>query len=226
MKILIVEDDRAIAELERDYLAIAGYECDIAEDGRTGLRLALGRSYDLIILDIMLPGLDGFEVCKRIREEKETPLILLSAKREEFDKIRGLGLGADDYMTKPFSPGELVARVGSHIERYSRLTGIERTNVLRIRGLEIDRDERIVRIDGRECSFTAREYDLLLFFAENPNRVFSREQLFDRIWGADTIGDLATVTVHIRRLREKIEDDAANPQFIETVWGAGYRFRA
>ncbi len=226
MKILIVEDDRSIAELERDYLALDGYECDIAEDGVTGLRMALGHSYDLIILDIMLPGMDGFEVLKRIRAEKETPLILLSAKQEDFDKIRGLGLGADDYMTKPFSPGELVARVGSHIERYSRLTGVKRSNILRIRSLEIDRDEHVVRVGGNAVPLTAKEYDLLLFFAENPNRVFSREQLFERIWGEDSFGDLATVTVHVRRIREKIEPDAANPQYIETVWGAGYRFRA
>ena len=189
MKILIVEDDRSIAELERDYLALDGYDCDIAEDGVTGLRMALGHSYDLIILDIMLPGMDGFEVLKRIR-------------------------------------AELVARVGSHIERYSRLTGVKRSNILRIRSLEIDRDEHVVRAGGNAVPLTAKEYDLLLFFAENPNRVFSREQLFERIWGEDSFGDLATVTVHVRRIREKIEPDAANPQYIETVWGAGYRFRA
>lgn len=226
MKILIIEDDREIAELERDYLAASGYECDLAHDGKTGLRLALAHGYDLIILDIMLPELDGYEVCRRIREEKETPLILLSAKNEEFDKIRGLGLGADDYMTKPFSPGELVARVGSHIDRYSRLTGYKHSKILKFRNLEIDRDTHSVRVGGVEKSLTAREYELLLFFAENPNRVFSRDQLFDRIWGMDSLGDIATVTVHIQRLRGKIEQDIQNPQFIETVWGAGYRFRA
>lgn len=226
MKILIVEDDREIAELERDYLAASGYECDLAHDGKTGLRLALAHSYDLIILDIMLPEMDGYEVCRRIREEKETPLILLSAKNEEFDKIRGLGLGADDYMTKPFSPGELVARVGSHIDRYSRLTGHKHSKILKFRGLEIDRDTHSVKVGGVEKTLTAREYELLLFFAENPNRVFSRDQLFDRIWGMDSLGDIATVTVHIQRLRGKIEQDIQNPQFIETVWGAGYRFRA
>ena len=225
MKILIIEDDHDIAKLEQDYLAAEHYECDIAEDGVSGLNMALSHSYDLIILDIMLPGMDGFEVLQRIRKEKETPLILLSARREDFDKIRGLGLGADDYMTKPFSPGELVARVGSHIERYSRLTGFKRSNVLKFRRLEIDRDEHLVRVEGKDCPFTAKEYDLLLFFAENPNRVFSREQLFERIWGSN-YGDLATVTVHVRRIREKIEQDPANPQILETVWGAGYRFRA
>lgn len=226
MRILIIEDEQSIAELERDYLKISGFECDIAGDGEQGLALALANDYDLIILDLMLPGLDGFEVCRRIREKKETPLIILSARSEEFDKVRGLGLGADDYMTKPFSPGELVARVKNHIDRYSRLVGVHRSNVLKIRGLEIHRDARKVIMNGRERSLTAKEFDLLLFLAENPNKVFSRDALFDRIWGMDALGDVATVTVHVQRVREKIEEDTQSPQYIETVWGAGYRFRA
>lgn len=226
MRILIIEDEQSIAELERDYLKISGFECDIAGDGEQGLALALANDYDLIILDLMLPGLDGFEVCRRIREKKETPLIILSARSEEFDKVRGLGLGADDYMTKPFSPGELVARVKNHIDRYSRLVGVHRSNVLKIRGLEIHRDARKVLMNGQERSLTAKEFDLLLFLAENPNKVFSRDALFDRIWGMDALGDVATVTVHVQRVREKIEEDTQSPQYIETVWGAGYRFRA
>lgn len=226
MRILIIEDEQSIAELERDYLKISGFECDIAGDGEQGLALALANDYDLIILDLMLPGLDGFEVCRRIREKKETPLIILSARSEEFDKVRGLGLGADDYMTKPFSPGELVARVKNHIDRYSRLVGVHRSNVMKIRGLEIHRDARKVLMNGQERSLTAKEFDLLLFLAENPNKVFSRDALFDRIWGMDALGDVATVTVHVQRVREKIEEDTQSPQYIETVWGAGYRFRA
>ncbi|NLM60496.1 MAG: response regulator transcription factor [Clostridiales bacterium] len=226
MNILIVEDDMSIAELVRDYLAVNGFECDIAADGIKGLEMALNNDYDLVILDIMLPGLDGFAILSRIREEKDIPVILLTAKKEEIDKIRAFGLGADDYMTKPFSPGELVARVKMRIERYDSLTGRRGKNaVLKIRGLEIDRDARKVFVSGVEKQFTAKEYDLLLFLAENPNRVFSREVLFDRIWGLDAIGDVATVTVHIQRIREKIEEDTQNPQYIETVWGAGYRFR-
>ncbi|MGI6039940.1 MAG: response regulator transcription factor [Clostridiales bacterium] len=226
MRILIVEDDLSIAELERDYLAINGFECDIATDGVEGLKLALNNEYDLVILDIMLPGLDGFAVLSRIREEKDIPVLLISAKREEIDKIRGFGLGADDYITKPFSPSELVARVKMRIERYDRLTGRkEKSSVLKIGELEIDRDAHKVFVSGVEKQLTAKEYDLLLFLAENPNRVFSREVLFDRIWGLEALGEVATVTVHIQRVREKIEKDTQNPQYIETVWGAGYRFR-
>lgn len=229
-KILIVEDDSAIAALERDYLEINGYECDIAQDGRAGLEMALTGDYSLIILDVMLPEMDGFEVCARIRNQKDVPLLMLSAKKDDIDKVRGLGLGADDYMTKPFSPNELVARVKSHIARYARLTGIgtqekPKDNVLHIRGLEIDRDGRRVFVNGEEKTMPAKEYDLLLFLAENPNRVFSKEHLFDRIWGMDAFGDISTIAVHIRRIREKIEADQEHLQYIETVWGVGYRFR-
>lgn len=230
MKILVIEDDRSIAELERDYLEMNGYECDIVSDGEEGLKAALAEDYALIILDLMLPSMDGFEVCSRIRKEKETPVIMLSAKKEDIDKIRGLGLGADDYMTKPFSPTELMARVKSHISRFERLTGSTKeeigNSVLKIRGLEIHKESRRVYLNGEEKIMPAKEYDLLLFLAENPNRVFSKEHIFDRIWGMDAIGDVSTVTVHIRRLREKIEFDMDNIQYIETVWGVGYRFRA
>ncbi len=230
MKILIVEDDKSIAELERDYLEINGFETDIAEDGITGLEKAATGEYSLVVLDIMLPGMDGFQVLGKIRESLEVPVIMLSAKKEDIDKIRGLGLGADDYMTKPFSANELVARVKSHIARFERLTGSveekKNQNVLKIRGLEIDKNSRRVYVNGQEKAMPAKEYDLLLFLAENPDRVFSKEHLFDRIWGMDAIGDVSTVTVHIRRLREKIEiADMDRAQYIETVWGVGYRFR-
>ena len=230
-KVLIIEADKSIAELERDYLEINGFACDIAEDGKTGLNMALTGDYALTILDVMLPGMDGFEVCARLRNEKDMPLIMLSAKKDDIDKVRGLGLGADDYMTKPFSPNELVARVKSHIARYDRLTGHVKDDtakgrqILHIRGLEIDKDGRRVFVNGEEKSMPQKEYDLLLFLAENPNRVFSKDQLFDRIWGFDAYGDISTIAVHIRRIREKIETDMNHLQYIETVWGVGYRFK-
>jgi len=228
MNVLVIEDDKSIAELERDYLEINGYDCSIAEDGISGLKMALDEDYALVILDIMLPGIDGFELCTKLREKKDTPIIILSAKKDDIDKVRGLGLGADDYMTKPFSPNELMARVKSHIARYGRLTkynGSQSNKLLRIRGLEIDRDDRRVFVNGEEKPMPAREYDLLLFLAENPNRVFSKDHIFDKIWGFDAIGDVSTVTVHIRRIREKIEMGMETQQYIETVWGVGYRFR-
>lgn len=227
MRILVIEDDKSIAELERDYLEINGYQCDVAYDGATGLEMAIQNDYALIILDIMLPGMDGFELCVKFREKKNTPIIFLSAKKDDIDKVRGLGLGADDYMTKPFSPNELMARVKSHISRYERLTGngSNQNRVLKVRGLEIDKDGRRVFVNGEEKIMPAKEYDLLLFLAENPNRVFSKEHIFDRIWGMDALGDVSTVTVHIRRIREKIELDMDNVQYIETVWGVGYHFK-
>lgn len=227
MKVLVIEDDKSIAELERDYLEINGYDVDIAYDGITGLEMALNNEYVLIILDIMLPGMDGFELCSKFRAQKETPMIILSAKKDDIDKVRGLGLGADDYMTKPFSPNELMARVKSHIARYERLTGYNKQEnlILKIRDLEIDKDGRRVFINGKEKIMPAKEYDLLLFLAENANRVFSKEYLFDRVWGMDALGDVSTVTVHIRRIREKIERNMDSMQYIETVWGVGYRFK-
>lgn len=228
-RILIIEDDKNIAELERDYLEANGFEVKMIDNGDMGLEEALDGNYDLILLDLMLPGMDGFAVCHGIRENKNTPILMVSARRDDIDKIRGLGLGADDYMVKPFSPSELVARVKAHIARYERLTSkgeIPQHHMISINDLEIDIDARRVYVNHTEISLTNKEFDLLAFLAENPNIVFSKDTLFDRIWGIDSMGDTATVTVHINRIREKIEPDTANPQYIETVWGAGYRFRA
>ena len=228
-KILVIEDEKNIAELERDYLEANGYEVEIAFDGKSGLDRALESDFDLVILDVMLPGIDGFEVCRQIRKSKECPVLMVSAKKDEIDKIRGLGLGADDYITKPFSPSELVARVTAHISRYERLTskGEEPVNyVINIGNLSIDKNARRVFINDEEVSLTNKEFDLLVFLASNPNVVFSKDTIFDKIWGLDAIGETSTVTVHINRIREKIEDDSSNPQYIETVWGAGYRFKS
>lgn len=227
-KILIIEDETAIAELERDYLELSGYEVTIAEDGLKGKKAALEEDYDLVILDLMLPGSDGFEICKAIREAKDIPILMVSAKKDEVDKIRGLGLGADDYMTKPFSPSEMVARVKAHLQRYERLvgSGIRENKLIETRGLRIDKTARRVFVNGEEKAFTTKEFDLLTYLAENPNRVFTKDELFREIWDMDSIGDIATVTVHIKKVREKIETDTANPQYIETIWGVGYRFKA
>ncbi|XID92625.1 response regulator transcription factor [Paenibacillaceae bacterium WGS1546] len=226
-RILIIEDERSIAELERDYLEINGFEVDIENHGDKGLQRALSADYDLILLDLMLPKVDGFEICRRIRAEKDIPILMVSAKKEDIDKIRGLGLGADDYVIKPFSPGELVARVKAHLARYERLSGRgeARRDEIRVRGLTVDKTARRVFVNGKEVLFTTKEFDLLCYLAANPNRVLSKDQLFDQIWGMDAMGDIATVTVHISKLREKIELDPSNPQYIETIWGAGYRFR-
>ncbi|RJE86843.1 DNA-binding response regulator [Paenibacillus sp. 1011MAR3C5] len=225
--ILIIEDEKAIAELERDYLESHGYQVQIEGRGDIGLQLALDGSYDLIIVDVMLPKLDGFEICREIRARQNTPIIMVTSKKEEIDKIRGLGLGADDYMTKPFSPSELVARVKAHLSRYERLTADKPSlgQHIQIRGLSIDKQARRVTIHDEEAMLTTKEYELLLLLASHPNRVFEKEKLFERIWGLDSNGDAATVTVHIRRLREKIEHDPSNPQYIETIWGVGYRFK-
>lgn len=226
-KILIIEDETAIADLERDYLEINDYEVSIENDGTKGLEAALTHDYNLIILDLMLPGMDGYEICKRIREEKNIPILMVSAKKDDIDKVRGLGLGADDYMTKPFSPSELVARVKAHLSRYERLIGSNQksNDIVEIRGIRIDKTARRVYIDGEEKTFTTKEFDLLTFLAENPNHVFTKEELFREIWDMDSIGDIATVTVHIKKIREKIEFDTAKPQYIETIWGVGYRFK-
>lgn len=226
-KILIVEDEEAIADLEKDYLELSDFEVTIENNGDKGLETALTGNYDLVILDLMLPGIDGFEVCKKIREEKDIPIIMVSAKKDDIDKIRGLGLGADDYMTKPFSPSELVARVKAHMARYDRLVGSNQkaNDIIEIRGLKIDKTARRVYVDGEERIFTTKEFDLLTFLAENPNHVYSKEELFREIWDMDSIGDIATVTVHIKKIREKIEFDTAKPQYIETIWGIGYRFK-
>lgn len=226
-KILIVEDEVAIADLERDYLELSGFDVEVANDGEAGLAEALRGDYNLVILDLMLPGVDGFEICRKVREEKNTPIIMVSAKKDDIDKIRGLGLGADDYMTKPFSPSELVARVKAHLARYERLIGsaAEVNKVIEIHGLKIDTTARRVWVNGEERTFTTKEFDLLTFLASHPNHVYTKDELFSEIWDMESIGDIATVTVHIKKIREKIELDTSNPQYIETIWGVGYRFR-
>lgn len=226
-KILIIEDEVSIAELEKDYLELSGFEVDMEHSGDTGLDKALKNDFDLIILDLMLPGIDGFEICRRIREQKNIPVLMVSAKKEDIDKIRGLGMGADDYITKPFSPSELVARVKAHLARYERLIGsaVKTNDVIEIRGLKIDKTARLVYVNGEEKAFTTKEFDLLTFLAENPNHVFKKEELFNKIWDMESLGDIATVTVHIKKIREKIEFNTSKPQYIETIWGVGYRFK-
>ena len=255
--ILIIEDEDAIAELERDYLEQAGYRVQIAHDGDTGLLRALSEDFSLIILDLMLPGTDGFEVCRGVREKKDLPILMVSAKKDDLDKIRGLGFGADDYITKPVSPSELAARgkaplsadvylttpfspsyltarVKAHLARYERLVGSaahrdsaagQRNRMVEIRGLRIDKDARRVYVGGEEKIMTNKEFDLLTFLAEHPNRVFTKDELFRAIWDMEAVGEVATVTVHIKKIREKIEVSTSNPQYIETIWGVGYRFK-
>lgn len=226
-KILIVEDEEAIADLEKDYLELSGFDVKIATRGDVGLQMAMEEDHDLIILDLMLPEVDGFEICRQVRDSKNTPIIMVSAKKDDIDKIRGLGLGADDYMTKPFSPSELVARVKAHLERYNRLirSGAPQNEIVEIRGIKVDKTARRVWVNGEETNFTTKEFDLLTFLAQNPNRVFTKEELFREIWDMESVGDIATVTVHIKKIREKIEFNTAKPQYIETIWGVGYRFK-
>ncbi|MGN0143050.1 MAG: response regulator transcription factor [Roseburia sp.] len=226
-RILIIEDEVEIADLERDYLELSGFEVETENNGTAGLKRALTEDFDMYILDLMLPGIDGFEICKQIREEKNTPILMVSAKKDDIDKIRGLGLGADDYITKPFSPSELVARVKAHLSRYERLIGSNavENDVIEIRGIRIDKTARRVWVNGEEKPFTTKEFDLLTFLAENPNHVFTKEELFQQVWDMESVGDIATVTVHIKKIREKIEMNTNKPQYIETIWGVGYRFK-
>ena len=227
-KVLIIEDEQAIAELEKDYLELYDFEVSIENDGQKGLDRALLENYDIVIVDLMLSSVDGFEICKRIREVKNIPILVVSAKKEDIDKIRGLELGADDYITKPFSPSELVARVKAHLSRYERLvkSGNNQENeFIEIRGIKIDKTARRVFVNGEEKILTTKEFDLLTFLASNPNHVYTKEELFKEIWNMDSIGDIATVTVHIKKIREKIELNTAKPQYIETIWGVGYRFK-
>ena len=228
-KILIVEDDLSIAELQKDYLELAGFQVTICTDGVQGLNAIKENEFNLIILDIMLPKLDGFSILRSIQDDKDIPVLMVSAKKEEIDKIKGFTLGADDYITKPFSPGELVARVKSHIQNYERIKSkfseLPKSKVIQIRGLEINKDSRQVFINNKEINLAQKEFELLLYLAENPNRVFSKEDLFEKVWGLDSLGDTATITVHIARIREKIESSPSNPQYIETVWGAGYKLK-
>lgn len=227
-KILIVEDDPEIAMLEKDYLKINGFACDIIADGAEAVPAILSENYDLVLLDLMLPGTDGYDICRQVRELVDIPILMVTARTESFDKIRGLGLGADDYIAKPFDPVELVARVKANISQYERLKNNAHAaqteqNEIAIGNLRILPRSWKAYKNKEEIHFPNREFELLKFFAQNPNIVFSKEQLFERIWGYDYIGDSATVMVHINRIREKIEDDPSNPKIIETVWGAGYR---
>jgi DNA-binding response OmpR family regulator len=228
-RILIVEDDLSIAELEKDYLELEGFEVEICNNGVDGLNALKTNAFDLLILDVMLPKIDGFTILRSIQEDKDIPVLLVSAKKEDIDKIKGLSLGADDYITKPFNPSELVARVKSHIRNYARIKNKFSTpiksNTIIIRGLEIKKDFRQVFINGVEINLTQKEFEILLQLAENPNRVFSKDELFEKIWGVDALSETATVTVHIARVREKIEVSTSEPQYIETVWGSGYRLR-
>ncbi|MDD3062775.1 MAG: response regulator transcription factor [Massilibacteroides sp.] len=226
-KILIIEDDAAIAAIERDYLAIDHFEVEIALDGRSGMEKALQGSFDLILLDLMLPGIDGFTVCRRLREELDIPILMVTARREDIDKIRGLGLGADDYIEKPFSPSVLVARVKAHLAQYARLKKTDRTTPIQLTmgSIRINTDTHRVYVNDIEIDLKNKEYELLLFLALNADVVFNRETLYERIWGMDAMGDNATVAVHINRLRDKIERDPCNPQYIQTVRGAGYRLK-
>lgn len=227
-RILIIEDDKAIAELERDYLEINGFEVEIAADGDMGLKLASSKNLTLILLDLMLPRINGFELCREIRKKTEIPILMVTAKKESIDKIRGLGLGADDYIVKPFDPAELVARVNAHLSRYDRLTSLDkpasREDII-IGKLRILPKAWRVYLGDEEIRLTSKEFELLLFLATNPNIVFNKDDLFNRVWGMNAMGDVATVIVHINRLREKIEEDSSNPSYIETIWGAGYRFK-
>lgn len=227
-KILIVEDDESIAEVQKDYLEMSGYECQIAPDGGQGLEMIRNGAFDLVLLDLMLPGKDGFEILKEIAEEKEIPVLVVSAKDEEMHKIRALNLGADDYITKPFSMAELVARVNGHLKVYDKLKNHESSpqrKVITVRGLTIDEDDRRVFVNNCEVTLKQKEFDVLLFLVKNPNRVFDKETLFEKVWGYDALSDASTVTVHIARIREKTEENPSKPQYIETVWGAGYRFK-
>ncbi|MDR1046682.1 MAG: response regulator transcription factor [Treponema sp.] len=229
MKVLIIEDDTAIAEVERDFLEINGFEVIHETDGGKGMERALSGDLDIILLDLMLPGINGYEICRKIREKIDIPILMVTARIEDMDKVRGLGLGADDYISKPFSPTELTARVKAHIGRYKRLkagNAPEQNKAGEINSgrLKIIPATRRVYVENREITLANKEYELLLFFASNPEIVMSKERLYDKVWGEDTFGDLNTVTVHINRLREKIENDPSKPHHIQTVWGAGYRF--
>ena len=226
-KVLIVEDEQSISNFISMILTANGYDTIVVRSGEEALTMISSHCPDLIVLDLMLPGIDGFEICKKIREVKNIPIIMVSAKKDDIDKIRGLGLGADDYVTKPFSPSELVARVKAHLARYERLIGSNtvENDIVEIRGIKIDKTARRVWVNGEERQFTTKEFDLLTFLAENPNHVFTKEELFRKIWDMESIGDIATVTVHIKKIREKIEMNTNKPQYIETIWGVGYRFK-
>jgi len=226
-RILIIEDDKSIGELEKDYLEVSDFTVDLAADGISGLELQKNNKYDLIILDVMLPGMDGFELLKEFRSKCNIPILMVTARKDDVDKILGLGLGADDYITKPFSPSELVARVKAHLSRYDRLmnAAMPKSDMVEIRGLKIEKESRRVFVNDEEKILTAKEYDLLLFLAEHPNKVFTKDDLFREVWQQESMGETASVTVYIKKLREKIEMSPARPQYIDTIWGVGYRFK-
>lgn len=226
-RVLIIEDDLDIAELERDYLQLNGYQAEIVQDGAAGLRKALSGRYDIVVVDLMLPQKHGFEIVREIRERQEIPVIIVSAKNEDIDKIRGLEIGADDYLTKPFSPAEFVARIKSHLKRYERLKGdaLVYETILH-KGLEINTASRQVFVKGKEVQLTTKEYEILVFLASHPNIVFTRDRMLSAIWGNEYFGDTATIAVHIQKIRKKIESNPAEPVYIETIWGTGYRFNS
>lgn len=226
-KILIIEDDNNILQLERDYLEANGFETDFALDGKTGIEKAYNGDFSLVLLDIMLPGVDGFKVCKAIREVKDIPILLVSAKKEDLDKINGLGFGADDYIVKPFSPGELVARVKAHISRYQRLTNSHSASdtTIKIDGLSINKDSGEVSLNGAKINLTKKEFEVLYHMASNPDTIFGKNELFEKVWGYDSLGDTSTLTVHINRLRDKLKEADPDTEYIKTIWGRGYRFK-
>lgn len=224
-KILIVEDDKSISEIQKDYLEMSGYEVECVFDGNTGLEYIKKKDFDLIILDLMLPKKDGFDILKEIADTKEIPVLIVSAKSDEIYKIKGLNMGADDYITKPFSMGELVARVNSHIKTYEKFNQSPEKKLIKVGVLSINKKDRRIYLAENEILLTQKEFDLLLFLAENPNRVFSKEELFEKVWGYDSLSDASTITVHVARIREKFEEKYQGNQYIETVWGAGYRFK-
>lgn len=224
-KVLIIEDDLDIAELERDYLHLNGYHAEIVQDGETGLKKALSGRFDIIVVDLMLPLKHGFEIIREVRKKHEIPIVVVSAKNEDIDKIRGLDIGADDYLTKPFSPAEFVARIKSHLKRYERLKGDSDVyETILHKGLEINTASRQVFVNGKEVQLTTKEYEILVFLASHPNIVFTKERMLSAIWGNEYFGDTATIAVHIQKIRKKIETDPATPIYIETIWGTGYRF--
>lgn len=225
--ILIIEDDINIAELERDYLKLNGYNVTVENDGDKGLKKALTGIYEVLIVDLMLPNKDGYEIIDEVRKKFEIPIIVVSAKCDDIDKIRGLGFGADDYIQKPFSPAELVARIKSHLQRYKRLLGQNTSNsILSFKGLEVNTASHRVFVSNKEIQLTTKEFELLVFFMSNSNIVFSKEHLFNSIWGEDCYGEMSTLPVYVQRLRKKIEKNPENPEYIETIWGSGYRFNS
>lgn len=224
-KILIIEDDYNILQLENDYLQANGFETDYATDGLTGIEKGLTKKYDLILLDIMLPELDGFTVCSEIRKKKDIPILLVSAKKEDIDKIKGLGFGADDYIVKPFSPSELVARIKAHISRYNRLKNNVEPDILEIDGLVLNKTTGDVTLNSVSITMTKKEFDVLYLMASKPDSVFTKNELFEKVWGYESLGDTSTLTVHINRIRDKLKEADENADYIKTVWGRGYRFK-